>query len=96
MKNGIETPNVTPAMTSKNPYPYPKVIPASHIDGEEGKRIVGNIVREANIKSPSCSLLNESLCQLIKGMISWKEKSTLRLVNIRNTKERNDGHMLQN
>lgn len=40
-------PIVVPTMIMINPRPYPKIIPASHMDGPEGTRITGNKAKDA-------------------------------------------------
>ncbi|KAG5625840.1 hypothetical protein H5410_011058 [Solanum commersonii] len=47
-KGGVRIiPTVVPAIIITNPRPYPKIIPASHIDGPEGIRNTGNSAKEA-------------------------------------------------
>lgn len=73
MKYGRETPIATDPMTSRKPYPYPKVIPATHIEGLEGKSRIGNNATEPKTISASTCLLNVSVSQLIMGIISWRK-----------------------
>lgn len=40
-------PMVVPIMIITNPRPYPKIIPASHMDGPEGIKRTGNKAKEA-------------------------------------------------
>ena len=74
MKYGSETPMITAPMISKNPYPYPKVIPATHMEGEDGRSRVGNNATEPKTKSAKTGLLNVLVSQFIAGMISWKRQ----------------------
>lgn len=75
MKYGRDTPITTPPMISRNPNPYPKVIPATHIDGLEGSSKDGNNATEAKIKIASNGVLNVVLSQLIIGIIVCKRTS---------------------
>lgn len=79
MKYGSETPMAEAPMISRNPYPYPKVIPATHIEGEEGRNIVGNNATEANTRSPNTGLVNVFVSQFMIGIISCKRCITIKV-----------------
>lgn len=72
MKYGSDTPIAAAPMMSRNPYPYPKVIPATHIDGEEGRNNVGNNATEAKTRTANTGLVNVSVSQFMAGMISCR------------------------
>lgn len=63
-------PIATAPMVIRNPKPYPNVIPATHMDGVEGKSIDGNIAKEPTTVSASIIVLNVFLSQISTGMIS--------------------------
>lgn len=47
IQNGNIMPMVVPTMIITNPRPYPKIIPANHMEGPEGTRITGKRAKEA-------------------------------------------------
>ena len=44
---GTTMPIVVPTIIIKKPQPYPKIIPANHIEGPEGTRITGKRAKDA-------------------------------------------------
>nr|GLL45089.1 hypothetical protein Itr_chr13CG18440 [Ipomoea trifida] len=70
MKYGSETPIAAPPIISRNPYPYPKDIPATHMEGVEGKRKVGKSATEPKTKTARTGGLNVFVSQFNIGMIS--------------------------
>lgn len=62
----------TPAITSKNPKPYPKDSPATHIDGEVGKRMTGKSAMEANIRNASTGASRFRISHFINGITTYK------------------------
>lgn len=72
MKYGSDTPTAIPAKIKRNPMPYPKAIPATHIEGEVGRSKVGNIAAETNIRTARTGLLNVSVSQFMIGITSCK------------------------
>lgn len=64
---------ITAGIINRKPNPYPKVIPATHIEGDEGIRIVGNNATVTKTRSARTGILNEDLSQFIIGIIPCKE-----------------------
>lgn len=75
MKYGSDTPIATAPKISRNPKPYPKVIPATHMEGVEGSNMVGNRATEAKSRTANTGGLNVRVSQFSIGIISCNRTS---------------------
>lgn len=88
MKYGSDMPTLVAAIISRNPKPYPKVIPAIHILGADGNNSAGNNAIETKSKNPSTGLLKAPVSQSKTGTTTCKNEN-IPLVKIRNKLEVN-------
>ena len=65
-------PTLVPAITIRNPKPYPKFIPANHIEGADGSKKTGNKPMDAISTNTRVCVLKVNASQSKTGIITYQ------------------------